>query len=89
MIPRRRPIPRVRAKPEFSQHYETILGGAVLVSDSLELIDRVLEAVPTGFKPLLDGLTRAASETVQGRSPIAEHGLVGLVAVAVAVGVIE
>ena len=46
----------------------------------LELIDRVLEAVPTGFKPLLDGLTRAASETVQGRSPIAEHGLVGLVA---------
>jgi len=30
MTLRRRPIPRVRLKPEFSQHYETILGGAVL-----------------------------------------------------------
>jgi hypothetical protein len=28
---RRRPIPRTRLKPEFSQHYETILGGAVRV----------------------------------------------------------
>lgn len=28
---RRRPIPRSRVKPEFSQHYETIMGGAVLV----------------------------------------------------------
>lgn len=27
---RRRPIPRTRIKPEFSQHYETILDGAVL-----------------------------------------------------------
>ncbi len=27
---RRRPIPRTRVKPEFSQHYETILDGAVL-----------------------------------------------------------
>jgi len=27
---RRRPIPRSRLKPEFSQHYETILGGAVM-----------------------------------------------------------
>jgi hypothetical protein len=28
---RRRPIPRFKVKPEFSQHYETILDGAVLV----------------------------------------------------------
>jgi hypothetical protein len=27
---RRRPIPRTKLKPEFSQHYETILDGAVL-----------------------------------------------------------
>lgn len=27
---RRRPIPRTKEKPEFSQHYETILDGAVL-----------------------------------------------------------
>ena len=30
MTLRRRPIPRTRPKPEFSQHYETILNGAVL-----------------------------------------------------------
>lgn len=27
---RRRPIPRTRVKPEFSQHYETVLNGAVI-----------------------------------------------------------
>jgi len=27
---RRRPIPRFKTKPEFSQHYETILDGAVI-----------------------------------------------------------
>jgi hypothetical protein len=27
---RRRPIPKFRVKPEFSQHYETILNGAVI-----------------------------------------------------------
>jgi hypothetical protein len=27
---RRRPIPKFRLKPEFSQHYETLLDGAVL-----------------------------------------------------------
>lgn len=30
MMIRRRPIPRTKLKPEFSQHYETILDGAVI-----------------------------------------------------------
>jgi coenzyme F420 biosynthesis associated uncharacterized protein len=61
-------------------HRAQFTGAPWVRSYFLGLIETVLEAVPTGLKPLLDGLTRAASETIQGRSPLAEHGLVGLVA---------
>jgi coenzyme F420 biosynthesis associated uncharacterized protein len=46
----------------------------------LSLVDEVIGDVPQGVKHLLGGLTRAMSEAMRGENPIAEHGLVGLVA---------
>jgi len=44
---RRRPIPRFKLRPEFSQHYETILDGAVRrYSDGRE----VCQDSPAGWK---------------------------------------
>jgi len=61
-------------------HRAQFTGVPWLRTTFLGLIDEVLGVVPTGAKSLLAGLTRAATEVVGGRNPLAEHGLVGLVA---------
>jgi coenzyme F420 biosynthesis associated uncharacterized protein len=55
----------------------------------LELVDEVLGAVPVDAKAVLNGLTGAVAEALRGHNPLAEHGLVGLVATEAQLGALS
>jgi coenzyme F420 biosynthesis associated uncharacterized protein len=63
-----------------SAHRTQFTGAPWVRAYFLSLIDEVLGAIPSTAASVLSGLTRAAGEAMRGRSPLAEHGLAGLVA---------
>ena len=63
-----------------STHRAQFTGAPWIRSYFLSLIDEIMGALPSSAGSLLSGLTRAATQAVQGSNPLAEHGLAGLVA---------
>jgi coenzyme F420 biosynthesis associated uncharacterized protein len=61
-------------------HRAQFTGAPWIRARFLDLVEEMLGVAPVGVKAVLAGITRAMTEAIGGRNPIAEHGLVGLVA---------